>query len=180
MKTNVMKTKLAVAVLAMFAVSGMASANDISINAGVLPVDPATPYSHLFVHEAAAFEDTIDFVLSGGSLGASANSLNVAIRGLDVLNIQGLSYSVWGGTSAASTTWYGTFPGNNISYDIGLSLPGAYHLVVNGVANGSSGGAYGVALVSGVPEPEMLAMLLAGLGIIGVVVRRKKDAKTSV
>src|SRR5471032_2178600 len=164
-----MKTKFVLANLALLAASGMASANDISIDAGVLPVNPATPYGHLFVHDASAFMDTIDFMVSTGSLGSSANSLNVEFRGLEVFDIQGLSYSVWGGTAAASTVWYGTFPGNNISYDIGLNLPGAYHPVVTGVADGLSGGAYGVALISGVPEPEMLAMLLAGLGIVGVV-----------
>lgn len=179
MKTNAMKTKSVLAGLAMLAASGMAAANDISIDAGILPASPAAPYSYLFVHDATAFTDTIDFVLGSGSLGASANSLNVAFNGLDVLNIQGLSYSVWGGTSASNTTWYGTFPGNNISYDIGLSLPGAYHLVVSGVADGVNGGAYGVALISSVPEPEMLAMLLAGLGILGIVARRKKATQAS-
>ncbi len=175
-----MKTKFVLASLALLAASGMASANNISIDAGVLSVSPATPYSHLFVHDASPFTDTIDFVVSTGSLGASANPLNVQFRGMNVFDIQGLSYSVWGGTSAASTAWYGTFPGNNISYDIGLNLPGAYHLVVTGVADGLAGGAYGVALVSGVPEPEMVGMMLAGLGIMGVVVRRKKTAKNAV
>ncbi|WP_332852228.1 FxDxF family PEP-CTERM protein [Duganella sp. S19_KUP01_CR8] len=172
-----MKTKFVLASLALLAASSLASANNISIDAGVLPLSPASPYAHLFVHDASAFTDTIDFIVSSGSLGASANSLNVEFRGLPVFDIQGLSYSVWGGTSAASTVWYGTFPGNNISYDIGLNLAGAYHLVVTGVADGLNGGAYGVALVSAVPEPEMLLMLLAGLGIVGVVSRHKKPAE---
>ena len=175
-----MKTKFAMAALAWLAIGGAASANDIALDAGVLPISPAAPYGHVFIHDAAAFTDTIDFVLSTGSLGASINPLNVKLQTLDVFNIDGLSYSVWGGTSAASTIWYGTFPGNNVSYDIGVSLPGAYHLVVSGVADGSSGGAYGVALVSGVPEPEAFAMMLAGFGVLGVVARRKKAGKTAI
>jgi multidrug transporter EmrE-like cation transporter len=175
-----MKTKFAVAALAWLAISGAASANNITFDAGLLPTAPAAPYGHVFIHDASAFTDTIDFVVSTGSLGASANALNVKLQTLDVFNIDGLSYSVWGGTSAASTIWYGTFPGDNLSYDIGLSLPGAYHLVVTGMADGSSGGAYGVALVSGVPEPETYAMILAGFGILGVVARRRKSGKTTV
>ena len=174
-----MKTKIAMVALAWLAIGGAASANDITFNAGVLPVSPAAPYGHVFIHDAAAFTDTIDFILSTGSLSTSLNALNVKLQMLDVFNIDGLSYSVWGGTAAASTTWYGTFPGNNVSYDIGLSMPGAYHLVVAGTADGSSGGAYGVALVSGVPEPETFAMMLAGFGVLGVVARRKKSEKTA-
>lgn len=171
-----MKTKFVLAGLAVLAASGMASANDIAIDAGMLPVSPATPYGHLFSHDAAPFIDTIDFLVSTGSLAGSVNSLNVKLWGIEVLNIDNLSYSIWGGTSNASTVWYGTFPGNNITYDIGLNLPGAYHMVVTGTADGSSGGAYGVALISGVPEPEALTMMLAGLGLLGVVLRYKKSA----
>lgn len=172
-----MKTPFVLASLALLIASGTASANDIAINAGVLPVSPAAPYGHLFVHDASAFRDTIDFVVSTGSLGAVANPLNVQLRGLDVFDIQGLSYSIWGGTSDQNTVWYGTFPGNNISYDIGLNLPGAYHMVVTGVSDGLYGGSYGVALIAGVPEPEMVAMMLAGMGILGVVLRRKQRAE---
>jgi hypothetical protein len=174
-----MKTTFAMAVLAGLAFSGAAWANNITFDAGVLPTSPAAPYGHVFLHDASAFTDTIDFVVSTGSLGASLNPLNVKLQMLDVFNIDGLSYSVYGGTSAASTGWYGTFPGNNLSYDIGLAMPGAYHLVVSGLADGSSGGAYGVALVSGVPEPETLAMMLAGFGVLGVVARRKKSGESA-
>lgn len=173
-----MKTKFAMAGLACLLIGGSAWANDISIDAGVLPISPAAPYGHVFVHDASAFTDTIDFVVSTGSLGTSANPLNVKFEGLDVFNIIGLTYTVWGGTSGASTDWYGNFPGNNTSQDISVVGPGAYHLIVTGIANGSSGGAYGVALVSGVPEPETMALMLAGLGLVGVAVRRKKAANS--
>lgn len=172
-----MKTPFVMASLALLCASGMASANDIYVDAGVLPVSPAAPYGHLFVHDLASFTDTIDFVVNTGSLGASANALNVQLRGLDLFDIQGLTYSVYGGMSGDNTVWYGTFPGNNISYDIGLNMPGAYHMIVTGMADGVYGGAYGVALVSGVPEPEMLGMMLAGMGVLGVVLRQKKLAK---
>jgi hypothetical protein len=170
-----MKTKFVATAMVAFAMSGAALANNSYIDAGVLPISPATPYGHLFTHDAAAFTDTIDFFVSTGSLGTSANALNVQFKGQDVFNITGLSYSIWGGTAAASTSWYATFAGDNVSHDLGAILPGAYHMVIDGVANGSSGGAYGVALVSGVPEPETAVMMLAGLGLLGLVKRRKKQ-----
>lgn len=172
-----MKTTFIAAALACLAISGSAFANDLHVDAGVLPISPSAPYGHLFVHDATAFTDTLDFYVSTGSLGTSANSLNVQFNGLDVFNIAGLSYSIWGGTSAANTTWYGTFAGDNTTHDIGAIIPGAYHLVIEGLSNGSSGGAYGVALVSGVPEPESVAMMLAGLGLLGFVKRRKNLGK---
>lgn len=176
---NKMKTKFVVAGLAWLAI-GAASANDITIDAGVLPVSPLAPYGHLFVHDTSAFTDTIDFIAPTSALGSAANPINVKLGTLDVFNITGLKYSVWGGTSTASTIWYGDYLGNNVTNDIALSGPGAYHLLVTGVSDGSSGGAYGVALVSSVPEPEALAMMLAGLGILGVVIRRKKASGTQV
>jgi hypothetical protein len=174
-----MKTTFVAAALASLAISGTALANNIYVDAGVLPVSPSAPYGHLFAHDASAFTDTIDFYVSTGSLGTSANALNVKFNNLDVFNITGLSYSIWGGTAAASTTWYGTFAGDNMTHDIGSIVPGAYHLVIDGLANGSSGGAYGVALVSGVPEPESVMMMLTGLGLLGLVKRRKKFNKTA-
>ena len=170
-----MKTTFIAAALACLTFSGAAMANNITIDAGVLPISPSTPYGHLFVHDASPFTDTIDFYVSTAGLGTSANLLNVQFNGLDIFNITGLSYSVWGGTTAASTTnFYGTYAGNNTTNNIGSILPGAYHLVINGLSNGTNGGAYGVALVSGVPEPESVAMMLAGLGLLGLVKRRKQ------
>ena len=37
----------------------------------------------------------------------------------------------------------------------------------------------GIAVVSAVPEPEAYAMLLAGLGLVGAVVRRRRSIDTS-
>lgn len=173
-----MKTKFAIAGLVSLLLSGAALANDISIDAGVLPISPLKPYSHVFIHDANAFTDTIDFVVSAGSLGSSANPLNLKFAGSDVYNIAGLSYALWGGTSAQNAVFYGQFSGDNTTFDIDLN-PGAYHVLVSGVANGSDGGVYALALVSGVPEPETLAMMLAGLGLVGVVVRRRNSAKPS-
>lgn len=168
-----MKTQAILATLVFALGAGSASANDFTIDAGILTQDAAHPYAHLFTHEVGSFTDTIDFIVTGGSLGSSANPLNLTLGSTSVYSLSNLAYSVWSGTSSTSGAWFGTFVGGNISYDIGLTAPGAYHILVNGTADGAAGGAYGLSLVSGVPEPETYGMLLAGLGMMGLIARRK-------
>ncbi len=53
-------------------------------------------------------------------------------------------------------------------------LTGPAYLNITGVTSGTLGGLYsGSISVSPVPEPETYAMLLAGLGLMGAVVRRR-------
>jgi PEP-CTERM motif len=60
------------------------------------------------------------------------------------------------------------------------SLHGSAYVSVAGIANGTSGGLYNGAIsISPVPEPEAFAMLLAGLGLMGAVVRRRGTRKTA-
>lgn len=169
-----MKAKMIFASLVLALASGFASANDIQLNAGVITQNTAQPYGHLFVHEAGTFTDTIDFTIPFGSLGTSANPLTVTLGGVEVYNITNLTYSVFSGVSGAGGALWGTYLGDNTTHDIPVTLSGAYHIIVTGLASGTQGGAYGVALVSGVPEPETYAMMLGGLGLMGFVARRRQ------
>ncbi len=54
-------------------------------------------------------------------------------------------------------------------------LAGDYYYQVTGAVMGNKGGGYQLfSEVSPVPEPETYAMLLAGLGLVGFMVRRRK------
>ncbi len=58
-------------------------------------------------------------------------------------------------------------------------LTGPAYLNVTGVTSGSLGGIYSGSIAAAVPEPETYAMLLAGLGLMGAVVRRRSMRKNS-
>jgi hypothetical protein len=80
------------------------------------------------------------------------------------------------GTAIAgiNETGFGSNPIDSWSLSgYGLSS-GAYALKVDGRVMGTGGGAFGGDLtISPVPEPQAWAMLLAGLGLVSVAVRRK-------
>lgn len=60
---------------------------------------------------------------------------------------------------------------------------GNYYVLVTGQILGAAGGVYGgtlnVTAVTAVPEAETYAMMLAGLGLLGVVARRKAAKKAA-
>ncbi|MGZ3181018.1 MAG: FxDxF family PEP-CTERM protein [Telluria sp.] len=161
-----LKTLAAAAVLAFGASS--AFADDLTFDAGVIPVAPDEFY-HLFDHPSVGmFTDTITFSISAGDLSSSANPLNVMLKGKNTSNIDGLSYTLWSGSSNL-----GTFAGNNTTWTQSLAA-GDYTIKVTGNANGSHGGTYGFDMqLAAVPEPETYAMLLAGLGLVGFAARRR-------
>jgi hypothetical protein len=80
------------------------------------------------------------------------------------------------GTAVAgiNETGFGSHPTDSWSLSaFGLSS-GYYALQVNGRVLGEGGGAFGGDLtISPVPEPQTWAMLLAGLGMVGMTARRR-------
>jgi hypothetical protein len=174
-----MKIKLAFASL-LAALSFSTSALADTINAGVIPVSPADPYSHLFVHGPGAFFDTVNFSIAAPVLGSSANPIQLTLNNIDVLAITGLSYQLWDNSHPFGMISYGVFSGDDTTFTVLLSSPGSYHIDLTGNATGTSGGAYGVALITAVPEPETYALLLAGIGCLLFVSRRQRGKQPQV
>jgi hypothetical protein len=80
------------------------------------------------------------------------------------------------GTAVAgiNETGFGSHPTDSWSLSAFDLSSGYYALQVNGQVLGAGGGAFGGDLtISPVPEPQAWAMLLAGLGMVGMTARRK-------
>ncbi len=135
---------------------------------------------------------TLDFTFTNG---IGSNNLDIYFVGVDIPDGSFVS-------APANWTNFGGYMGYNITpFNYGASIPDmiqngesvsgfkflstasnaptsinwfAYHYDwVNGGAQGNPV-EFGTATVSAVPEPETYAMLLAGLGVMGAVARRRK------
>lgn len=169
-----MKKILIAAILASACVGAMAE----TVNAGAIPVSPAAPYSYTFVHDYGSFFDTVNFSVTESDLSASVSALNLSLGKFSVLGVTELYYQLWDGSHPNGAISYGSFGGDNVTHLFDLTAPGNYHIDITGFANGSAGGIYSVALqTAAVPEPETYAMLLGGLGLLGVTARRKRKQK---
>ena len=66
--------------------------------------------------------------------------------------------------------------GNSIALVMAANPAGNYYLNLTGISNGHQGGIYNGAIsVTAIPEPETYAMMLAGLGALGFLARRRNN-----
>lgn len=124
------------------------------------------------------FSDKFTFSLTGvNDLSALATSLKTTAN--SGLTLTGLSLS-----NASGILFKGTLDVNNYapleqawvlqSGNTPLAA-GSYLLQIDGYVASPTGGSYsGNLAIAPVPEPETYGMLLAGLGLLGVIARRKR------
>jgi hypothetical protein len=128
----------------------------------------------------ATFDDHFTFTVAGTSgwtFDAIVSSISrSASTGLD---ITGLSLYGAGDTLISSGTQLssGTIDVWTLSSD--SLAAGDYYLAVSGnlVSSGAASLGGAVSLAAPVPEPETYGMMLAGLGVLGYMARRRKAAK---
>jgi hypothetical protein len=173
-----------VAVLLGAAVPAWAALND--------PTTPGTPEAQrsigtnitpgsvpgLFVSypgSGTTFRDLIGFSLAGSVTDAVTSTIR--IDGASILNFSSLGAALYQETAPSTYTLLQTFSSLTNATPLAavtLSNPAGatYRWVVEGTTSGLGGGAY-AATVSAVPEAGTLAMMLAGLGLVGWVARRR-------
>ena len=172
-----------------------ASANPVNIiaNLGVNPTSITS--APLVIHSAiaaGAFQDAYTFTVAGGSgsfitTGVASNTYADSLS-----QIAGFNVSIW---RCASLATCGTAadvlvlgpnagilappPGSQFASVSGLVPAGAYYFDVAGVAPAGLAAAYNgsvdTAAAPPIPEPETYAMMLAGLGLMGFVARRRRQ-----
>jgi len=128
--------------------------------------------------DPGAFEDMITFTIPGTS---DISSTTVANNLLSVLNLEDGMVSLYMEGGDAEDTLMGQYSfdgttGSTWHTTAGLTA-GSYYYAITGNATGSQGGFYSItSTVTPVPEPETYAMLLAGLGVVGSLYRRRKSS----
>lgn len=170
-----MGNSIRVALISFIFCFSVGTANAVDVDKGTL--SPGGNFSQFFSPGQGAFLDHLQFDLQAPGFIGSTVSLPLG----NIYSISYLSLSLYAGAIGAPDTHLAapiaTFTQVNegASFNFGQSLAsGIYHFDIAGVANGPAGGLYTVAIAA-VPEPEVYAMLLVGLGLVGFTARRRKQ-----
>lgn len=167
-----MKFKSSIAA-AFIAAACISAAHADTRNVGVIGTDEAV---ETFTPSKGSFFDTINFDVTGPSvLSGTGVSTFVKLGGKTVKDISGLTLTFWDNYHPYGYNLLGTFAGDGATFSFALPTAGQYHVDITGDATGSKGGVYTVAFstVTAVPEPESYALFLAGLGLMGTIIRRR-------
>jgi len=171
---KISKSVLAVAALSLASVGAQAATQDWFAH------DPVEVAAGLKL--PGSFVDYFTFTLSPST---TVTSSAVLLNNGTAINIQNASYSLWSGDGEGSgvDTWIASFnldgtTGN--SFNSVALTSGSYFYKVTGDVTGSFGGLYTLTstlppVAAPIPEPGTYAMLLAGLGAVGFMARRRKS-----
>lgn len=130
-----------------------------------------------FSNVVGSFVDTYVFDLSEASqsvgttvtFSLSLGNSSLALSNMTLTLMDGAMTVLGSDTQAAS--------GNTLYIDTLLGVGTGYSFVVAGDVTGSLGGSYaGLVAAVPVPEAETYAMMLAGLGLVGLMARRRRQA----
>lgn len=166
----------ALVVSGALAVSGMASAADASTTGNLTFALGTSAFDHAFGANSIGdtFTDRYNFTLSYATDLSSIVSTfspppgpdGIQITGFSLVNSGGLS--LFGSSQASGIVDVWTLASPHLVAD-------TYHLLVSGKVLSNDATAYsGHLTVTAVPEPDTYGMLLAGVGVIGMLARRRQ------
>jgi len=184
MKFTMKQAALAIALVGAFT---SAQAATISLSGGDFPYslgsDPTDANAYSVTHAVGSFSDIFTFDLTTASdtitsavslllpgLHSGASSYAINNGTLSLFSDPGHDGAAGTNVQLASTT----FGSSNGVLEVDSVAAGSYFWAVSGDAVGTKGGVYQYAAnTAPVPEPETYAMMLAGLGMIGFIGRRR-------
>jgi hypothetical protein len=154
-----------------------AYAADVSTTQTLNLVGGSNFFGHSFAASSTDDTFTDKFYFTVSSLSTLSSALTaftftpidaIAITGVSIFDSGGLSLAGNQVSTGALDSW--TLGSGHLTAD-------TYYLQVTGKVLSADATGYGGALaVTAVPEPETYGMLLAGLGLVGVLARRSKKA----
>lgn len=155
---------------AVAALVALTSINSFAVGPGLLGTVDNLPITISNIVPMGIFQDIYSFTIANpGTLSGNVTAANSAvynILGLTV-TLQDASFAVVGSDNSPST-----------GFSFGSLAAGSYALNVLGYATGANGGSYNgsfMAQTAPVPEPEILAMMMAGLAALGFMAKRKQQ-----
>ncbi len=191
MVNTFLKRAISVAILAGVSVGANATTTALGEVSSSVP----TTFTGSVLGAQQSFSDIFTFTLSQPNMSSGYNVVNFPLEIPDVGSLgtvlSTMSLVTFGtdgmqGTTDDQVLKSVVLPSTGNTQDhLSLSwdqpITGPVYLNIGGVTSGSLGGIYSGSIesIAVIPEPETYAMLLAGLGLMGAVVRRRSSRKTS-
>jgi hypothetical protein len=172
------------ALVLSFAVSGAALAGSFNIGLITSPDsqvigNSTNPDPEQISLSAGAFADEYLFSVNVASnYGSAATSISIsggaAFTSLNSELFSSVDGNVWNSiASNAGMNFFGTWL-TSLSFSALAPTPQEYKLVISGGKNAGAAAYGGNLTVTPIPEPEIYAMMAAGLGLMGFVARRRQ------
>jgi hypothetical protein len=158
---------------------------DVTTNLGTLPVlPPGPPMTGTITHSGvAAFSDTFNFTLLTSGLSGLIADFAISAGVGSSYDISSLTATLYNGFNASGSsieTLAGSGTGTVNDSVNNLTAGNAYSIRVSGTPIGSLGGIYAYSFAATVPEVETWAMMLVGLGLVGLRLRRKTGTTRAI